>query len=507
MANPRGLVVIHIDGLSYDNLQKALARGHMPFVKSLLEKEDYEILPYRCGIPSTTPFSQAGILWGDNSEIPAYRWWDKQAGLLVAFGANSSFKHVAHRYFKNCQSLVADGACIAACYPANAKDTFSLAYRDRDTSLPTESIVAHHHLLLSWTLNPLRLSQWLLRGLWQIGKGNRDYILARLRGQRAERMYVISDILEEIFLHQLTRYALLEAMEDNYPAIYAGFYAYDETAHAYGPDSDYSFRILRHIDRSIRQAADNRRPSERRTDRNRKNGGESDGGDVRQYELVLLSDHGQIDTVPFDRKYGRRFGEMVAEWLPSYAVEEIRGKHLTPRGAIDGHIAITYSGGLAHMYFKDVSWRMHRAEIEERFPGLVSRIAGTPGIEFVMLRDLECDVIVNAEGEVRLNADRELSQQARRLFSKYDDPDIVAGQLHRLNSFERSGDLIIAGKYEDGQQVNFEHQVGGHGSIGGEQLHPFIMAKREWTFKTGTVRGAHELHPLLMQLRKELEMG
>ncbi len=97
MPDPRGLVVIHIDGLGYDNLQKALAGGYLPFVKSLLENEDYEVLPYRCGIPSTTPYCQAGILYGDNAEIPSYRWWDKQAGLPISFGANSSFKHVAHR--------------------------------------------------------------------------------------------------------------------------------------------------------------------------------------------------------------------------------------------------------------------------------------------------------------------------------------------------------------------------------------------------------------------------
>ena len=86
MSNPRGLVVIHIDGLGYDYLQKALAGGYLPFVKGLLENEDYEVLPYRCGIPSTTPYCQAGILYGDNAEIPSYRWWDKQAGLLIAFG-------------------------------------------------------------------------------------------------------------------------------------------------------------------------------------------------------------------------------------------------------------------------------------------------------------------------------------------------------------------------------------------------------------------------------------
>lgn len=83
-------------------------------------------------------------------------------------------------------------------------------------------------------------------------------------------------------------------------------------------------------------------------------------------------------------------------------------------------------------------------------------------------------------------------------------PDIAAAQLLRLNHFDRAGDLILFGKYEDGKQVNFEHQVGGHGSLGGEQLQPFVMARRAWGLKTEGTLGAHDLHPLLMRMREEL---
>src|SRR5215469_13935315 len=95
----RGLVIIHVDGLSHRHLTRAVKLGYMPFTARLIEQEGYEALPYRCGVPSTTPFAQAGILYGDNSEIPSYRWWDKEAGLLVAFGSGSTFNRVADRYF------------------------------------------------------------------------------------------------------------------------------------------------------------------------------------------------------------------------------------------------------------------------------------------------------------------------------------------------------------------------------------------------------------------------
>ena len=112
--------MIHVDGLSHARLSAALARGDMPFVSRMIETEGYQALSYRCGVPSTTPFAQAGILFGDNSEIPSYRWWDKPAGELVSFGSGSTFHKVADRYFQGRRPLTEGGACIAALYRAGA---------------------------------------------------------------------------------------------------------------------------------------------------------------------------------------------------------------------------------------------------------------------------------------------------------------------------------------------------------------------------------------------------
>ena len=152
----KGLVMMHIDGVGYRFLQRALEQGRMPKLAALIRADGYEVLPYRCGIPSTTPFCQAGILYGDNSEIPSYRWWDKEAKLLVGFGHGSSFKKVAGKYFKGRLPLTQDGAVIGACYPAGARDTFALAYRERDTSGPAGSGSTPRR----WTGPTTRRSVW-----------------------------------------------------------------------------------------------------------------------------------------------------------------------------------------------------------------------------------------------------------------------------------------------------------------------------------------------------------
>ena len=116
-----------------------------------------------------------------------------------------------------------------------------------------------------------------------------------------------------------------------------------------------------------------------------------------------------------------------------------------------------------------------------------------------MLRDGARGTLVSGEGRVELG-----SAAAFKLLARYDDPQILGPQLEYLNSFERSGEMVIFGENRDGLQVNFEHQSGGHGSIGGDQVLPFIVAKREWALDTADIRGAKDVYPVLKELRDRL---
>ena len=480
----KGLLIVHLDGVGFKFLERALERGGMPRLAAFMAAEDYEALPYHCGIPSTTPFCQAGILYGDNSEIPSYRWWDKESGLLVAFGHGSSFKKVAHKYFQGREPLTIDGAVIGCCYPAGARDTFALAYRERDTSGPGES-GSTLKLLLSFFSSPVRVAAWLGHGVQALVETAFMALRERLRGHPPERAYVISDVLEEIFLHHVARYAVRQAMRQGFPTIYAGFYGYDETAHGFGPEADYSNRMLGHIDHTIGEFVDHRR---------------GHPGNPSEYELVILSDHGQVESEPFNRADGRTLGEILSGLLPDHAIQEYKGGKYGPEpGAAAGTIALTYSGGLGHLYFTRLPGRLSIADLDARFPGLPEKIAELDRIAFVMLRDGGRGTLVGAQGRVALG-----SPAAAELLSRYDDPEILGPQLEFLNSFERSGDIVIFGENRDGLQVNFEHQVGGHGSIGGDQCLPFIVARRGWALTTADIHAAHDVYPLLKDLRDRL---
>ena len=418
-------------------LERAVKAGGMPNVQRLLDGEGYELHRYRCGVPSTTPFAQAGILYGENREIPSFRWWDRERQVLVRFGAGSTFKNVADKYFNGCHPLTQGGACIAACYPAGAADTFGIAYQDRSYRAPGGSRSAAA-VLVPYLANPIHLGDWVWQTLMVIGRTVRDVTTTRLEGRHLARRYVATDVVEEVFVHHLTRYAVEKAMREGYSPIYAGFYAFDETAHAFGPSDPAALRILEHVDHTIGRIAKAR-------------------GD--RYEMVVLSDHGQVDSIPYK----------LQEMLPG-----------APR--------MTASGGLGHIYLAEGGKRLSFSEVRSARPDLLSWLQAREEIGVVMAREGSEDILLFNGPDL----------------SAYDDPDILRHQLSRLNSFASCGDLVVFGALKDGKQINFEDQAGGHGSIGGEQLHPFLLARREWGLDTTRVTGAHELHPLLCDLRDAL---
>jgi hypothetical protein len=143
---------------------------------------------------------------------------------------------------------------------------------------------------------------------------------------------------------------------------------------------------------------------------------------------------------------------------------------------------------------------MEYRELTSSFPDLSHALSRLEKIALVMGRDADRDVFLKGGLEL-------VGSDLKAELARYDEADILHEQLSRLNSFQNSGDLILFGAFVDGKQINFENQDGGHGSIGGEQLHPFVLAKREWGIDTSNVHGAHEMHPILCDLRDRLAAG
>src|SRR5919197_4917785 len=60
----RGLVVLQIDALAYADLRRAIELGYCPTITKMVHDEGYVLRHWFCGLPSATPYCQAGIFHG-----------------------------------------------------------------------------------------------------------------------------------------------------------------------------------------------------------------------------------------------------------------------------------------------------------------------------------------------------------------------------------------------------------------------------------------------------------
>ena len=96
----RGLVMLEIDGLSYHHMKKALAEGYLPTLQKMMDEEGYGLAHVDCGLPSQTSACQAGIMFGDNYDIPAFRWFDKDEDKLFQSGQDAEVLNARYAHGK-----------------------------------------------------------------------------------------------------------------------------------------------------------------------------------------------------------------------------------------------------------------------------------------------------------------------------------------------------------------------------------------------------------------------
>ncbi len=106
----RNLMMVEIDGLSYHHMKHALREGLLPTLQEMIDEDDYVLSLVDCGIPSQTSACQAGIMFGDNYDIPAFRWYDKTQGKLIV--SSSDAGELNDRYAHG-QGLMRGGTSVS----------------------------------------------------------------------------------------------------------------------------------------------------------------------------------------------------------------------------------------------------------------------------------------------------------------------------------------------------------------------------------------------------------
>lgn len=528
-----GLIILEIDGLSAPVLEAALQRGYMPTLEGWLGRGSHKMCEWDCGFPAQTSSSQAGILCGNNFDIPAFRWFEKETGRLMVSNNPNDAAEIERRVSSG-EGLLRDGGISLG----------NLLTGDAPRSLLTMSSVldtARHVRegfgdLFLYLVNPYHFTRGLAFSLWEVvvelWQGARQRIAAvHPRVPRGGSFPLVRSISTGL-MREATTSLLIGEMFAGVSIAYASFVGYDVVAHHAGPARRDAMGHLRSIDKKIaliaRAAEDAPRP----------------------YYFVVLSDHGQSHGATFKQRFGTTLEQHVQslltgeETVRSYVgygegwghlntllSEAVRHQGVTGRavrrmfrrrthegyvnvkpqalsgeGPVDpesaSNVVVCSSGNLGLVYFADRPGRLSFETMAVDYPNLIEGLVGHPGIGFVLVWSEQHGPLVLGKDGIRyLGSDQVEGRDPLKPFGPR-----VADHLRRFDTFPHVADLVINSMYDPltGQVAAFEELVGSHGGLGGPQTQPFIVYPAAWAEQELTVNSSSDVYWLLRRWQKQL---
>lgn len=531
-----GMIVVQIDGLSPQRLLRAIRSGMMPTLKHLLHNGSHQLLSFDCGLPSQTSACQAGIMYGNNANVPAFRWFDKTLNRMVV----SNHVNDAHLINSMCRTgtgLLRGGTSIN-----------NLINGDADKSLLTLSTLADTGRsdtegalddLASFWFNPYTFTRTAAAVVGDIVIEIAESIRQIIRNDqpRMERLLtgqLFMRALTNVFLRDLSAYVVMLDICRGIPIVYTTFMGYDQVAHHVGPDSSDAIHTLRGIDRQLRhilQTADRLAP--------------------RTYQLYVLSDHGQSSGATFRQRYHTTLRDVV-DRLTSHAVDvaeavagddketyvsalidELSASHTRlasqPRArfkraamrqatrSLQGRtlaqdstqltasqIVLCASGNIAHLYITGTRSKLTLTEIDRLHPQLIENLVNHPGIGIVVGCTETGEVVALGKGGARSLSTGTVSGVDP--LSQYGSVSKRAEQLLRIVEFSNSGDIIINGPvYPDNTVASFEDLIGVHGGMGGQQMEAFMLAPIKAHVRLHGVTNAAQIYSALNEQRTAID--
>jgi len=534
----RGLIVLQIDALAYPELRRAIELGYCPTITKMVREEGYTLRRWFCGLPSATPYCQAGIFHGENDGIPAFRFYDKSSRFVVTCNSPRGVQYIRDRI--HTPGALAGGSSYVNLLDGDAQTVaFTVATRRR---MSVYSRLGGTRMALLIALHPIRTAiiivysvlEWL-REEWERTVGE----LARRR-THSEGLFPFIRILSNVVVRELQTMAILLDVYLGVPVIYSTYMQYDELGHHFGPSSWQALRDLRRTDSRIRAI--------RRMVR-------SSAG--REYDLVVLSDHGMAPSASYRVLFGEPLGrtiqrildgeaerggrgslsahtsenaiseyaEVAPNLLDTLALEQpperrtlrrtlrrigtwvrrhygVRELILPEKYRVDERhdVVVTYSSSLALVYFADVATRLEFSEIalDRRRAQLYAELLAHPGIGLIGTVDGASVRVESARGRALIQDGVVTDVIGSNPLDPYGTEPPLTRAVERLVRQPNAGDLVLFGAYDGYEIVCFDDQIGAHGSAGGSQLHPFLIAPASLGLESVQLEDARDIHRELM---------
>ncbi len=512
-----GLLVIQLDGVGEALLRQAIVGGALPTLSRWLRTGTHEHHGWHTGLPATTPAGQAVLLHGDTHEVPSFRWYEKERRREVVANRPRDAAEIGAR-ISDGRGLLADGGVsISNLFDGDAptriltmaeaqlpgRSTRGLATFATSGAGLARSIVVFVGQVITELYQGRRQRRRNVRP-----RVHRGAVFALLRGVTTA---LLRDVNVAIVAEQMARAA---------PVIFVDFVDYDEVAHHAGPSRPESIRTLDGLDRVLlffeRVAAEV----------------------GRDYEIVVVSDHGQAQGATFSQLAGQTLHELVESlvsagagsgeldavpaerWGPVNLLLNAGGSGVAPRtlraGTARSHrdpvvpaaappsLVVAAAGSLGHIYLPDVPGRADRDVIERSHPGLIAGLAAHPQIGAVMVRAGEDVRVIGARGWRNLVAGGATGGSGADPTAVYGP--LAARDLADLDARAHVGDLVVLGRFDprSGEVTAFEELVGSHGGLGGDQTCAVLIVPAGWPVPDHTPLHGIDVHRLLVDRLREL---
>jgi type I phosphodiesterase/nucleotide pyrophosphatase len=479
----RRLLIVQIDGLSRSVLELALAQGAAPFLAHLLKRQGYRCQEMSVGLPTSTPAFQLAAMYGVQPDIPGFHYHDKRARSDVYFPRGGDAARVETTQAAGRRGIVEGGSAYGCVFTGGAaNNVFNFATLKRPSGAGLLRAVSAF-VVLGWVLVK-SMARTLIEVTRAVLRLIADPVGETTRGWK----WLLLKVGVSIWVRQLFTLAVSRDLYAGVPAIYVNYLDYDVFAHAYGPRHRRALRAMRRVDGSIRQLA---RVIRRLPE--------------YQYDLYVLSDHGQVATLPYPRLTGgrpleRQFFEDFVPPAPEPTVSTRGGRLASGLAAyrqaapgvwqrfvnyLEGDfpwilgevrqareragLRVVVAGPNAFVYFLDSEAPLAVEAIDRRAPSLVDDLSRGRGIGFVLARSAEGPLCVWRGKRYRVG------EGEAGPFAGRPDLPLVAAGIHDLMAMPSAGDLVIYGNKAVEGDISFIPEMGAHAGPSAEEMQTFIV--------------------------------
>ena len=503
-----GLIIVEIDGLAYDVLNEALDKGYMPTVKKLIDSKSHTLRMWETDLSSQTGASQAGILHGNNENITAFRWIEKE-------NDNQMMQCSGPQKVKILEERISNGEGLLARNGASRSNLFS---GDTDDVIFTLSKILnikklYNRAWFSVFSNPsnfarivsLFLAEMILEIYSQI-KHRVKNVQPRIRRGIT---YIPTRAGTNVFMREINTSTLIgDMMVGDIDVAYSTYLGYDEIAHHSGVRDEDAWFALKGMDKQIKRLIECNKYS------------------PRDYEFVIQSDHGQTNGATFKQRYGETFEDFVKSLLPqdmkmyskmssnedhfaeayipfSEQIDNLKKENKKDDQKLtDSEVIVLASGNLAMIYLTQWTHRLTYEEINSLFPELIASIIKNEYIGFILVKSKDGDLAIGKDGTYNLDTDEITGENPLKHFG-----DNISQHLKRNSSFKHTPDILVNSFYdaENDEVCAFEELVGSHGGAGGSQTKPFILYPFDWEVSDEDIIGAESIYRILKENLEKLK--